>query len=60
VPAGHEAQFVCFRGANASDELVCAIVMRGGEPMRPFRSARALIRTSRSGHLVVNVGLMEI
>jgi assimilatory nitrate reductase catalytic subunit len=36
VPAGNEAQFVYFRGGNSSDELVCAIVMRDGEPMRYF------------------------
>ena len=36
VPAGNEAQFVYFRGGNSSPELVCAIVMRDGEPMRYF------------------------
>lgn len=36
VPAGNEAQFVYFRGGNSSDELVCAIVVRDGEPMRYF------------------------
>lgn len=36
VPAGNEAQFVYFRGGNWSPELVCAIVMRDGEPMRYF------------------------
>jgi assimilatory nitrate reductase catalytic subunit len=36
VPAGNEAQFVYFRGGNATLELVCAIVMRDGEPMRYF------------------------
>jgi assimilatory nitrate reductase catalytic subunit len=36
VPAGNEAQFVYFRGGNSSSELVCAIVMRDGEPMRYF------------------------
>jgi assimilatory nitrate reductase catalytic subunit len=36
VPAGNEAQFVYFRGGNSSAELVCAIVMRDGEPMRYF------------------------
>ncbi|MDX6719732.1 MAG: hypothetical protein QOJ63_1986 [Solirubrobacteraceae bacterium] len=36
VPAGNEAQFVYFRGGNATPELVCAIVMRDGEPMRYF------------------------
>ncbi len=36
VPAGSEAQFVYFRGGNTSPELVCAIVMRDGEPMRYF------------------------
>jgi hypothetical protein len=36
VPAGNEAQLVYFRGGNSSDELVCAIVMRDGEPMRYF------------------------
>ena len=36
VPAGNEAQFVYFRGGNSSSEMVCAIVMRDGEPMRYF------------------------
>jgi len=36
VPAGNEAQFVYFRGGNSSPELVCAIVMRDGTPMRYF------------------------
>jgi hypothetical protein len=36
VPAGNEAQFVYFRGGNSSSELVCAIVVRDGEPMRWF------------------------
>lgn len=36
VPAGNEAQFVYFRGGNSSGELVCAIVMRDGAPMRYF------------------------
>jgi len=36
VPVGNEAQFVYFRGGNASAGLVCAIVMRDGEPMRYF------------------------
>jgi assimilatory nitrate reductase catalytic subunit len=36
VPAGSEAQFVYFRGGNSSSDLVCAIVMRDGEPMRWF------------------------
>ena len=36
VPAGNEAQFVYFRGGNASGEFVCVIVMRDGEPMRYF------------------------
>lgn len=36
VPEGSEAQFVYFRGGNTSPELVCAIVMRDGEPMRYF------------------------
>lgn len=36
VPAGNEAQFVYFRGGNASPDLVCAIIMRDGEPMRYF------------------------
>lgn len=39
VPAGNEAQFVYFRGGNSSDEMVCAIVMRDGEPMRYFAIA---------------------
>lgn len=36
VPVGNEAQFVYFRGGNASPDLVCAIIMRDGEPMRYF------------------------
>ena len=36
VPAGNEAQFVYFRGGNASGALVCAILVRDGEPMRYF------------------------
>ncbi|MDQ3724027.1 MAG: molybdopterin oxidoreductase [Actinomycetota bacterium] len=36
VPAGNEAQLVYFRGGNSSAELVCAIVMRDGRPMRYF------------------------
>jgi hypothetical protein len=36
VPAGNEAQLVYFRGGNSSSELVCAMVMRDGEPMRYF------------------------
>jgi hypothetical protein len=36
VPAGNEAQFVYFRGGNSTPQLVCAIVMRDGEPMRYF------------------------
>lgn len=36
VPAGNEAQLVYFRGGNGSADLVCAIVMRDGQPMRYF------------------------
>ncbi|CAA9464356.1 MAG: hypothetical protein AVDCRST_MAG38-557 [uncultured Solirubrobacteraceae bacterium] len=36
VPRDTEAQFVYFRGGNSSDELVTAIVMRDGKPMRMF------------------------
>lgn len=36
VPAGNEAQFVYFRGGNSSTALICAIIMRDGEPMRYF------------------------
>ncbi|HWH94864.1 MAG TPA: hypothetical protein VNT03_13475 [Baekduia sp.] len=36
VPVGNEAQFVYFRGGNSSPGMVCAIVMRNGEPMRYF------------------------
>jgi assimilatory nitrate reductase catalytic subunit len=36
VPAGAEAQLVYFRGGNSSDELVCAVLMRDGAPMRYF------------------------
>jgi hypothetical protein len=83
VPAGNEAQFVYFRGGNSCDEMVCAIVMRDGEPMRWFAIAAKgathvalrvvedlLAETaveihlaapaSASGHVVVDVGLVEI
>jgi len=83
VPAGNEAQFVYFRGGNSSDEMVCAIVMRDGEPMRYFAmgakgSTHVALRVvedllaetqvelhiaapaSASGHVVVDVGLVEI
>lgn len=36
VPRDTEAQFVYFRGGNSCDELVTAIVMRDGKPMRMF------------------------
>jgi len=36
VPAGLQSQLVYFRGGNASDELVCAVLLRDGEPMRYF------------------------
>jgi assimilatory nitrate reductase catalytic subunit len=36
VPAGNEAQFVYFRGGNTSEEVVCVIAIRDGEPMRYF------------------------
>ena len=36
VPVAQEAQFVYFRGGNSSPELVCAVVMRDGEPMHYF------------------------
>jgi len=36
VPPGLEAQLVYFRGGNSSDELVCAVLMRDGHPMRYF------------------------
>jgi assimilatory nitrate reductase catalytic subunit len=36
VPRDTEAQLVYFRGGNSSDELVTAIVMRDGKPMRLF------------------------
>jgi assimilatory nitrate reductase catalytic subunit len=36
VPSGLEAQLVYFRGGNSSDELVCVVLMRDGEPMRYF------------------------
>jgi hypothetical protein len=83
VPAGNEAQFVYFRGGNSSDDMVCAIVMRDGEPMRYFAmgakgSTHVALRVvedllaeteveiylaapaSASGHVVVDVGLVEI
>jgi assimilatory nitrate reductase catalytic subunit len=36
VPRDVEAQLVYFRGGNASDTLVYAVIMRDGEPMRWF------------------------
>ena len=36
VPAGAITQPVYFRGGNSTDELVTAIVMRDGAPMRYF------------------------
>jgi assimilatory nitrate reductase catalytic subunit len=36
VPRDTEAQLVYFRGGNASDGLVTAIIVRDGEPMRYF------------------------
>lgn len=83
VPAGNEAQFVYFRGGNSSSELVCAIVMRDGAPMRYFaigaqsgthvalRVVEDLLAdtvvqihlaapAAASGHVVIDVGLMEI
>ena len=36
VPRDTEAQLVYFRGGNASDALVTAVVVRDGEPMRYF------------------------
>jgi len=36
VPAGLQAQLVYFRGGNASAELVCAVLLRDGQPMRYF------------------------
>jgi hypothetical protein len=83
VPSGNEAQFVYFRGGNSSDEMVCAIVVRDGEPMRYFAieakgATHVALRVvedllaetvveihvaappSASGHIVVDVGLVEI
>ncbi len=36
VPSGLQAQLVYFRGGNATDELVCAVLLRDGMPMRYF------------------------
>jgi assimilatory nitrate reductase catalytic subunit len=36
VPAGVRTQPVYFRGGNATDELVCVVLMRDGAPMRYF------------------------
>ena len=36
VPAGVVAQAVYFRGGNSAGELVCAVLMRDGTPMRYF------------------------
>lgn len=36
VPRGNESQLVYFRGGNSGDELVYAVLLRDGEPMRYF------------------------
>ena len=36
VPDGAVAQAVYFRGGNASAELICAVLVRDGMPMRYF------------------------
>lgn len=36
VPAGAIAQPVYFRGGNSSDEMVTAVLIRDGRPMRYF------------------------
>ena len=36
VPEGVVAQAVYFRGGNTADELICAVLMRDGKPMRYF------------------------
>ncbi|GAB7190506.1 hypothetical protein NUM3379_12120 [Kineococcus sp. NUM-3379] len=36
VPAGSRAQAVYFRGGNSTDEMVSAVLLRDGVPMRWF------------------------
>jgi hypothetical protein len=36
VPPGVVAQAVYFRGGNSAGELICAVLMRDGRPMRYF------------------------
>ncbi|GAA2611490.1 molybdopterin oxidoreductase [Paractinoplanes durhamensis] len=36
VPDGSSAQAVYFRGGNAAAELICAVLVRDGRPMRYF------------------------
>jgi len=36
VPPDRRAQLVYFRGGNSSAELIYALLVRGGEPMRYF------------------------
>ena len=36
VPEDASAQCVYFRGGNSSDDLVCVVLTRDGEPMRLF------------------------
>ena len=36
VPDGVVAQAVYFRGGNTAGELICAVLMRDGKPMRYF------------------------
>ncbi len=44
VPAGKRGQMVYFRGGNSSAELIYAVLMRDGQPMRYFPMGRALGR----------------
>ncbi len=36
VPPGLRAQLVYFRGGNSTEEMICVVLMRNGEPMRYF------------------------
>jgi assimilatory nitrate reductase catalytic subunit len=36
VPPDRSAQCVYFRGGNSTDELICVVLTRDGEPMRLF------------------------
>jgi hypothetical protein len=36
VPPDKRAQLIYFRAGNSSSEMICLVLMRGGQPMRYF------------------------